>query len=1448
MDEEHTITLNLGSSPDPLIDPALSPPMMPPSAIKARSPAAKRLYTLESSPRKQTFELDVGNEMSPQRLLVTVEADEPNRNTNRRLFQSPTPKRGKTPQRVKTVTTSVPVRGLTDDESTTPKRRGRPRKSGGTPIPSRRKRPGTPAKAPRGGADRLNSPQKGVLTSDIEDMQPTPRPTTQPKRVAKRKSTSPTKEDSAPGTQAKKRGRPRKRQITSDDLATHLGQEQTDNAASVPTPVHTRGAAAENQGRDDMDDDIWLATLSDQPTPAGQTRQKDHGPAFTSDASDIPQSELQRHEPEQQPQYEWPELGGGMDSYSEAESQASEDRDGQDRQDTVMPDEEFTMISLSTLPSMQPNSSVMAPEPEEFGEATRSIINRSLEYLRQSWNRAAEEPAAEHPVTETAEGEAGGEELAGRNSNQQHDEHILPPPPPSQSPQTLRRSPRRAKAQPLARQIAQKTLQQEAHQSPAPHQPAVDQSENRDASAYDDSFSEIPEDVLIAATPRQFRQPRRGAEAEQESDKPSREDIQPSIERPSTVNHSNPQSETNRLLTPDETPSPIPSETEEHNAQTKSPSPGPALGADMPSSPPIGSPAAQTRFTSSIARHLRANSTETPADQLSSFASTTMAARDAQPVLLPLPEPQPRPSLSPIVRAGRALQLVTSDPPSPPGRDSMLGSPFRGSTTKSSQSPAPALATEQPPSRATRSPSLPQTGAAVDQPQSNFVVQSAQSLSPARISVSGTEGMDDPRGSVRSTLFSGPGKQAFDRDPTVSVASPAARNSPHDDDPMSWQGEGSVAEGSQRSASPSLSVHDARGSTGVEREPTGHQEEQAQNPESSIGARISQWSANMAEHTREEEEMDERPTPHALKTAPRRQEEPPAELPARGKIPSPWRKNSRRLVYNDELQKYAEKGAPTEWNPSVNEDEEYSMLAQGQEQRPPVPSRQPPQKKGDFSSFFSSPATLPDMQGPPGLGSSKTLDSRRPAVMDRSTQRPRSLLAAQQPPTSGNTLFSHYLQPSAPTRVPSVPQKQLEIGGRRRSIDLFSPRKSSPEHRDTGKAPAPPQQKQLKLDDRQRNVGVLSPGRSSSEPKTAAQTSAPPPALHPASPESSEAPRAAIIPQKKNFTPRRRQPGDTSSLFQREPAAPSNSLFSNNKVSEFFSQARQQTVSQSRAEEQRQETPVSEEEDSSFIPPVLKPLPDRAASPSKSCIRSPLKPKTPGRVVEWTSSTLSPLAQAQARAERQAAGLPARGQPSQGVGRSSSRNAAVLEQQQEEVAEEEMADEEPPSSPQSQRQDQQHHQHHAPPPTNVTTRSTTTTTHHPTTHLHTPLLSPTTWTRAHWERLDALLQARKKGPLPPPFTSSSSSTSFAAQQQLNHRRRLLLGKQVVAQGESMLLEAWHLDVVDAFKAEVEAEAAVRVGVGVRVAWDETELAKRVFALLVGEERRRLGLVGRRRRW
>src|SRR5690349_21245977 len=98
MDEEHTITLNLGSSPDPLLDPILSPPMLPPSRVKKIPQPAAQLLSIARSPRKQMFELDIGNDDSPQRLFVTVEAGEQpgtvgnnSRNIKRRLFQSPTP-------------------------------------------------------------------------------------------------------------------------------------------------------------------------------------------------------------------------------------------------------------------------------------------------------------------------------------------------------------------------------------------------------------------------------------------------------------------------------------------------------------------------------------------------------------------------------------------------------------------------------------------------------------------------------------------------------------------------------------------------------------------------------------------------------------------------------------------------------------------------------------------------------------------------------------------------------------------------------------------------------------------------------------------------------------------------------------------------------------------------------------------------------------------------------------------------------------------------------------------------------------------------------------------------------------------------------------------------------------------------------------------------------------
>jgi len=58
-----------------------------------------------------------------------------------------------------------------------------------------------------------------------------------------------------------------------------------------------------------------------------------------------------------------------------------------------------------------------------------------------------------------------------------------------------------------------------------------------------------------------------------------------------------------------------------------------------------------------------------------------------------------------------------------------------------------------------------------------------------------------------------------------------------------------------------------------------------------------------------------------------------------------------------------------------------------------------------------------------------------------------------------------------------------------------------------------------------------------------------------------------------------------------------------------------------------------------------------------------------------------------------------------------------------------------------------------------------------------------------------------------------------------------LGKKISAQGTSLVLEAWHLEIVALFRDEVEG-------------WDEGLVAKRLFAIIVGEQRRKAGKVSR----
>lgn len=375
-------------------------------------------------------------------------------------------------------------------------------------------------------------------------------------------------------------------------------------------------------------------------------------------------------------------------------------------------------------------------------------------------------------------------------------------------------------------------------------------------------------------------------------------------------------------------------------------------------------------------------------------------------------------------------------------------------------------------------------------------------------------------------------------------------------------------------------------------------------------------------------------------------------------------------------------------------------------------------------------------------------------------------------------------------------------------------------------------------------------------------------------------------------------------------------------------------------------------------PPRFHPVPNRAMSPTKSSFRSPMKPKTPGRVVEFTSSTLSPLAQAQARAERRASASPEKeaapssqpqpmrfssspsstGSNSNGnrsptrgpPPASSSANANAKENEHDKEnqwGEEELEQDEqepvsylPPSfSSQSFLSSNSAKPgplsssflppkpsgitaHHLPTPkpsssttsnssitsnnentnvnanpnpsynkpaasknssySNLATTTTTTadlpkkqqqTRQEPQKQPKQPL-SQAQWTRDHWLRLDELLQARRKGTLQFQLTvrQGPAGNSIPTSGGKHHR---LLGKQVTTashsgengEEESMILEAWHLDIVEAFRREVLLNGAGgdgRVNVKNNSLWTDEVLAKRLFALMVGEERRAAGRVDR----
>ncbi|ELR06788.1 hypothetical protein VC83_04254 [Pseudogymnoascus destructans] len=146
----------LSSSPDPFND---TPTFSSPSKSIRQSRARRSQQMYGSSPTKQTFELDVGNDLSPQKIRVTVEAENNKENSYPEFsdLRSPSPSPYYASSRrpnMRTTTTTVPLKGLSDSEEDSPaappkRGRGRPRKSIGTPVPAKTRNVTPAGKSPR---------------------------------------------------------------------------------------------------------------------------------------------------------------------------------------------------------------------------------------------------------------------------------------------------------------------------------------------------------------------------------------------------------------------------------------------------------------------------------------------------------------------------------------------------------------------------------------------------------------------------------------------------------------------------------------------------------------------------------------------------------------------------------------------------------------------------------------------------------------------------------------------------------------------------------------------------------------------------------------------------------------------------------------------------------------------------------------------------------------------------------------------------------------------------------------------------------------------------------------------------------------------------------------------------------------------------------------------------
>jgi serine/arginine repetitive matrix protein 2 len=1372
------------SSPDPLND---TPTYQSPQKTRRSSRVRQSLPLQGNSPKKQTFELDVGNQLSPQKIRVTVEAgdsDVENAYTHFIDRGSPSPTREPiNRRRERTTTTTIPVKGLSDSEDetqqvATPKRgRGRPRKSAGTPVPAKKRgRASTPTQKAKGKRKSIGDLVDGDDEDDenfqigkgVEIGRGKGR-----SRSRSRKSTPASKQtellDKLVSSTASKKGRGRRKTLLPEEVV--VLEDESSGAKELPEaqaemhgelePIDSNNAchspystirSTTTIGADEPD--VVLARFdpgNETPRRTGwssprivdarePSSSRGRVDSYPSPSASPEKSTFSQYDgsvamvPE--PPSERRESGSVDVNHGDYENNRTGEEEEADEEesfdelrefDTILESEGFSLISVDSVPSLREHLSSPLNQPEKG--SSKPIRNKRLSNVQDVEATTQNDSFSSIPEEILEAATPGKKAQNPRLQSVQHareDDLFSSIPPevleaatPAKKSQVSRLISRNnSRMDDSFSSVAPEILEAATPGRGPPKQdlPAVKRQSNED---YEDSFSAIPSVILDAATPAVDRQSRPTSDR---------------LSVPGTRLNISP-----RLPTPEETPSPpvevsnlqtsgnkgkaIASQsagrTERQNAAADSS----FIHSHVASSPPIIAPRRYT-YTAHLRQHrqLHPDVTQTPSIVFSSpsLPPPIQPARE-QPSLAPAAEQ--RPVLSPILRAGRVLQDIVV-PSSPRSRSQSLGSPFKSPATdrKSSSS---VVRESYPSPQERRAKPLPKLD--LNGQLSGHSSHRPQLTSPTH--------QDDPFRSNAPSVRQGPlppqdqpqyslempGQRRYS-DPRVSNIR-SNTESLGSDDAMSWQAE------EERSLPIGSASVNGNSSSGIRGPPSDREQ-----TTSSYSALTSEqrYAAERAEVSRQVataspskvivigSDDDDLPNGHdddedfglLLETLnssspvvqqPKEPLKETTEKPRRSKIPSPWRKNSKRLVYSDELSRLSSPIAPR------------AIIA-----------------KGFMKEVTSQPVTVRR------IVSQDTSDDIDPADLS-GWQIPQKSNFLPRARDSGDLDLSALLAASPPKRLPvlstssqlpSFQHQSLSDSSGKPSSELNSSKIFKPvqekQREETGFTPIP------------QKLGFKPRARADSPVKQpvptifggAAQGKLSSSYLAPAYSSPISKPLATSSASKTNTLPAHHNPSASAEISQFQSSQDSSSLSSINSNEEKENQ-----VSNTRTLKWAESLRLSSSS-------AQTPLPI-STSPTKSCLRSPLKTPSGG------SGTGS-------------------GSPTKGVTFVSSSPMY--------------------SSPTQ------------------------------------PPLSSSIWSKDHWRFLDSILQSWKP--------ENQSSPDSEGKRRRNSTRVIskLLGKNVYAQGEKMKLEQWHLEVVDEFRGYVPG-------------WEEAVVAKRVFALIVGEERRALGLIG-----